>query len=83
MLAKSFDHHWHNVKIPSVKGQEIYDFIEAHQCCCDELEEDTCGCHPFDPDFEPFELTYENRPDWGNKQTLQERDRELHPEKYK
>ena len=33
MLAKSFDHHWHNVKIPAAKGQELYDFIEAHQCC--------------------------------------------------
>ena len=82
ILAKSFMHDWHNVKTPAEKGQELYDFIEQHQHCCDELEEDTCGCHPYDKDFEPFELTYENRNEWGNIPTLQQKDRELHPENY-
>ena len=72
MLAKSFMHDWHNVKTAEEKGQELFDFIERHQHCCDELDVDICGVDPYDNDFEPFELTYENRPDWGNQPTLQQ-----------
>ena len=82
MLAKSFMHDWHNAKTPAEKGQELYDFIEQHQHCCDELEDDTCGMNPYHQDFEPFDLTYENRQDWGHQPTLQQKDRELHPENY-
>ena len=78
MLAKSFMHDWHNVKTAEEKGQELFDFIEQHQHCCDELDADVCGgVDPYDKDFEPFELTYENRPDWGSsKPTLQQLQKE-------
>lgn len=82
MLAKLFGGDWHNIKSPTEKGQELYDFIEKHQDCCKELEDDTCGMNPYSFDFEPFELTYENQSDWGNKPTLQQKDKELHPENY-
>ena len=82
MLAKLFMNDWHNVMTPTEKGQELFDFIEKHQHCCEGLEHDTCGMSPLHPDFEPFELTYENRPDWRHTPTLQQKDRELHPENY-
>ena len=64
MLAKSFMFYWHNVKPAEEKGRELYDFISDHQHCCEEMDEF------YDVDFEPFELTYENRPEYGRQPTL-------------
>ena len=84
MLGKTFMHDWHNVRTAEEKGKELADFIQEHGHCCDWLETDTCGgINPFDDaQFEPFELTYESQDDWGERKTLQQLDKELHPEKY-
>lgn len=66
------------------KGEELQKFLLDHSKCCLDLEIDTCGgISPYDSmSFEPFELTYEMRDEYGNEKTLQQLDRELHPEKY-
>ena len=84
MLDKTTGDGWHNVKSFEEKGRELEEFIEKHGHCCDELEKDTCGgISPWDAfKFEPFELTYESQEDYGCRKTLQQLDRELHPENY-
>lgn len=82
MLGKLFDT-WHLSTSAYEKGEELEKFLKKHGECCHGLEDDTCGgISPFSHDFEPFELTYENRDSYGNEKTLQELDRELHPDYY-
>ena len=84
MLGKCFDSGWY-FSIPSQdKGDQLQEFLQKHSSCCEELEEDTCGgVSPFDSfHFEPFELTYESRDDCRQKPSLQDIDKQRHPEKY-
>lgn len=82
-LGKVFLGPWYFVPTCEEQGKKLYTFLQNHSGCCKGLEEDTCGgISPFDSDFEPFELTYENRDDWGHQPTLQQKDKELHPDKY-
>lgn len=74
---------WHFISSNEEKGRQLRSFLERHGDCCIGLKEDTLGgMSACDPNFEPFELVYENRDDWGHMQTLQEKDKELHPELY-
>ena len=83
MLGKAFGFNWHFTVSDEEKGRQLQDFLSKHSDCCKGLEYDTCGgVSPFNQNFEPFELVYENREEWGYQQTLQERDKELHPDKY-
>ncbi len=84
MLGKNMGERW-RFTIPQEEiGEQLYSFLVEHTCCCYGLEDDTCGgVSPFDDfKFEPFELTYEGRSDYGEQKTLQELDKELHPDKY-
>lgn len=84
MLGKAFTDKWYFTVSYEEKGRQLQSFLSEHSDCCKGLEHDTCGgISPFNPDFEPFELVYENREEWGHQQTFQERDKELHPDKYK
>ena len=84
MLGKLFSGNWHFTVKPESKGIQLADFFQKHSDCCKGLENDTCGgISSYDYNFEPFELTYENREDWGMQPTLQQKDKQLHPEKYK
>lgn len=84
MLGKTFSHSWGLAISETEKTIQLEEFLNKHSSCCDELESDTCGgISPFDEvNFEPFELTYENQNDWGKRKTLQQLDKELHPENY-
>lgn len=82
MLGKLFGD-WHFSSSDEDKGRQLRLFLEQHGDCCKGLQEDTLGgMSAYNFDFEPFELVYENRDDWGHMQTLQQKDRELHPELY-
>ena len=85
MLGKCFSLGWY-IPIPEnhKKGEQLQEFLERHSHCCEELEDDTCGdVSPLDSfHFEPFELTYESRDDRQQKPSLQDIDKQLHPEKY-
>ena len=85
MLGKCLSSGWYFSIPEQEKGYQLQRFLEKHSHCCEELEEDTCGgVSPFDSfNFEPFELTYENRDDWQQKPSLQDIDKQLHPEKYR
>ena len=84
MLGKRLiDDGWYFSLSNEDKGRQLQAFLQQHSDCCFSLEHDTLGgMSPCDPDFEPFELVYENREDWGHMQTLQQKDRELHPDLY-
>ena len=51
------------------------DYCEVHDTRCS-FAHDDCD------NFEPFELTYESHDDWQQKPSLQDIDKQLHPEKY-
>ena len=84
MLGKVLGGNWYFTIPNEAKGAQLQEFINKHGDCCKGLEEDTCGgVNPFDDfNFEPFELTYENRDDYGHQKTLQDLDKELHPDDY-
>ena len=80
MLGKLLGGTWYS---PQEGKCQLSRFMTNHSDCCKGLEHDTCGgISPFNPYFEPFELIYENNEEWGHRQTLQDRDRKLHPEDY-
>ena len=84
MLGKCLSYGWYFSIPEQEKGEQLQEFLGRHSHCCKGLEKDTCGgVSPFDSfNFEPFELTYENRDDWQQKPSLQDIDKQLHPEKY-
>lgn len=69
MLGKTLGNGWYT----PVGGVELDEFFERHEHCFCGLSEETCGCNPYDSfHFEPFELTYEGRENWGKVKSLQE-----------
>lgn len=55
---------WYFVMSMKDNGAELFDFIEKHQTCCNTIDEYDRHVE-FDRDFEPFDLIYENDPDFA------------------
>ena len=66
---------WYSVMSAEQKGQELLDFIEKHHTCCNNIDEYTRHVE-FDRDFEPFDLIYENDPDFALGEEYVEKNRE-------
>ena len=52
---------YYSVMSAQEKGQELFDFLDKHSVKYHEWTDDDISTgHEFDPDYEPFELIYEN-----------------------
>ena len=58
---------WMTVKSAEQKGEELYEFIQEHENCCGDLDADIIGANFYSHEFEPFEIDYEMRPDFGHR----------------
>lgn len=76
LAKRSIGTGWFGVKSAEQKGEELMAFIDEHEECCNHLDEAACdGVHPWSHEFEPFELDYEMRDDFGYRLCYQERQR--------
>ena len=66
VLAKMFPGTgYYFTKTAEEKGRELADFLKEHSIRCHEYDKDGAAtCNAFDEDFEPFELVYENNPNY-------------------
>ena len=55
---------WYSVMSAEHKGRVLLDFIEQHQTCCNTIDEYARHVE-MDKDFEPFDLIYENNPNFA------------------
>lgn len=55
---------WYSVLTAEQKGRELLDFIEKHHTCCNTIDEYYRHIET-DKDFEPFDLIYENNPNFA------------------
>lgn len=67
---------WFFRKTNEDKGRELDDFLAAHGHCCDEVDNSLLDWDEWQNE-RPFELIYENDPDWGHKKSLQQLTEEL------
>ena len=67
---------WYFNSRDEAKGRELSNFLEAHGHCCDDVDD---GLKDWDEwqNARPFEIVYENDPDWHKKKSLQELTKEL------
>lgn len=63
MLGKTLGDEWYFSIPEEEKGKQLQEFLNKHCHCCEGMTKEECGgVSPFDSfNFEPFELTYENR----------------------
>ena len=66
---------WYSVMSMKNKGAELFDFIEKHQTCCNTIDEYDRHVET-DRYFEPFDLIYENDPDFALGEHYMEKNRE-------
>lgn len=66
---------WYSVMSAEQKGQELLDFIEKHHTCCNNIDEYARYVETA-RDFEPFDLIYENDPDFALGEHYMEKNRE-------
>ena len=62
---------WFGIKPFGEKGAELYEFINKHEHCCDGVE-DSLKDWDRPRDARPFEIVYENDPDYRQKKSLQQ-----------
>ena len=66
---------WYSVMSAEREGQELLDFIEKHHTCCNTIDEYDRHVET-DCDFEPFDLIYENSPDFALGEDYVKKNRE-------
>ena len=66
---------WYSVMSAEQKGRELLDFIEKHHTCCNNID-DYARHVETDRDFKPFDLIYENDPDFALGEHYMEKNRE-------
>lgn len=66
---------WYSVMSAEQKGQELLDFIEKHHTCCNNIDEYARYVET-DRNFEPFDLIYENDPDFALGEDFVKKNRE-------
>ena len=66
---------WYSVMSAEQMGQELFDFIEKHHTCCNNIDKYDRHVET-DCDFEPFDLIYENSPDFALGEDYVKKNRE-------